>query len=128
MNKIIIIVVVLILFFIAYKTRTQNQGDFTNIGAVEINSLLKDNPDLVILDVRMPTEIAEGKVENALDINVLSPNFSKKIANLDKSKPYLVYCRSGNRSAKACNIMSKQEFGKLYNLQGGYSSWLKKDN
>lgn len=127
MNMTIIIVGILFLLFLVYKSRTQNQGDFTNIGAGEINSLLKDNPDLVLLDVRMPKEIAGGKVKNALEINVLSPNFSKKIANLDKSKPYLVYCRSGNRSAKACNKMSKQEFGKLYNLQGGYSSWLKKD-
>lgn len=128
MNTTIIIVGVLLLLFLVYKSRTQNQGDFTNIGAGEINSLLKDNPDLVLLDVRMPKEIAGGKVENALEINVLSPDFSKKVANLDKSKPYLVYCRSGNRSAKACNIMSKQAFGKLYNLQGGYSAWLKKDN
>ncbi|MFK7984007.1 MAG: rhodanese-like domain-containing protein [Saprospiraceae bacterium] len=127
MNTTIIIIAVLFLLFLVYKSRTQSQGDFTNIGAGELNKLLKDNPDLVILDVRMPKEVAGGKVKNALEINVLSPNFSKEIANLDKSKPYLVYCRSGNRSAKACNTMSKQAFGNLYNLQGGYSAWLKKD-
>lgn len=127
MNTTIIIVAVLILFFLAYKYKTQNQGDYTNIGAGEINSLLKDNPDVVLLDVRMPKEISGGKVKNALEINVLSTTFSEKVTDLDKSKPYLVYCRSGNRSAKACNVMSKQGFGKLYNLQGGYSSWLKKD-
>ena len=127
MNTTLIIIAVLFLLFLVYRSRTQSQGDFTNIGAGEINQLLKDNPDLVILDVRMPKEIASGKVKNALEINILSSSFSEKIASLDKSKTYLVYCRSGNRSAKACNTMSKQAFGKLYNLQGGYGAWLKKD-
>lgn len=122
-----IIIIVLLLLFLFYKSKVQNQGNFTNIGIAEMNNLLKENPDLVILDVRMPKEVARGKIKDALELNVLSPSFSKKVADLDKSKPYLVYCRSGNRSAKACNIMSKHAFVKLYNLQGGYSAWLKKD-
>ena len=79
----------------------------------------------VILDVRTPGEIAEGKIENALEIDILEPGFEDKIKALDKDKTYLVYCKAGGRSAKACNLMLEQEFPNLYNLEGGYTAWSK---
>lgn len=125
MRIIIIVIVTVLILSLVYKSLAISQGDFTNISTSEIASLLENNPDLVLLDVRTPKETAAGKIKNALEVNVLSPNFSKKIGTLDKSKSYLVYCRSGKRSANACNIMSKQEFPKLYNLEGGYNAWVK---
>lgn len=80
-------------------------------------------PDVVLLDVRTPEETALGKIDGAMEINVLEENFTDKVQNLDKSKTYLVYCRSGRRSAKACQLMADAGFGKLYNLQGGYNAW-----
>lgn len=83
------------------------------------------NEDVVILDVRTPQETAQGKIEGAVEINVLDPNFKDQVAKLDKDKTYLVYCRSGGRSVKACNLMAEQGFNDLYNLLGGYTSWQK---
>ncbi len=84
---------------------------------------LMSAPNTVVLDVRTPAETAQSKIQGAVEIDFNSPDFAQKVAKLDKSKTYLVYCRSGNRSGKACNIMQQQGFGKLYNLQGGMIAW-----
>ncbi len=81
------------------------------------------DPNVVILDVRTPAETAHGKIEGAIEIDYNSPDFALKVGGLDKSKTYLVYCRSGNRSGKACSMMQQQGFTRLYNLQGGMLAW-----
>ncbi|MEY3051815.1 MAG: hypothetical protein RLY31_1600 [Bacteroidota bacterium] len=80
-------------------------------------------PGIVLLDVRTPAETAAGKIEGAVELDFYDPDFAGKVAGLDKDKTYLVYCRSGNRSGKACRLMKQQGFGHLYNLEGGYLAW-----
>ncbi len=58
-----------------------------------------------IIDVRTPSEFADGHVENALNIDVTAPGFDQAITELSRSGTYLVYCRSGNRSAQAAERM-----------------------
>ncbi|MEZ4988707.1 MAG: rhodanese-like domain-containing protein [Saprospiraceae bacterium] len=100
-------------------------GKFSNIGVDEFNSLAKDKK-AVILDVRSPGETAQGKIPGAKEINLMGADFRQKIEQLDKNKTYLVYCRSGNRSATACNMMASAGFEHLYNLVGGYGAWARK--
>ncbi len=87
----------------------------------------KNNNDFVILDVRTPEEFNSGKIENSENINFYSPDFKEQLSKLDKNKVYLVYCRSGSRSAKAVKIMEELGFKKVYNVEGGIISW-KKNN
>ncbi len=79
--------------------------------------------DAVILDVRTEVELAEGEIPGHQMINFMSPDFAQKIATLDRDKTYLVYCRSGNRSGRACEMMAGMGFTKLYNLMGGIHAW-----
>jgi phage shock protein E len=58
-----------------------------------------------VIDVRTPEEFAAGHVEGALLIDVSAPDFAARIAELDPEGRYLVYCRSGNRSAQAVAAM-----------------------
>lgn len=80
-------------------------------------------PNTVVLDVRTPEETAQEKIPGAIEINYYDPNFAQKAGKLDKTKTYLVYCRSGNRSSRACEAMQQMGFSKLYNLQGGMLAW-----
>ncbi|NET31928.1 MAG: rhodanese-like domain-containing protein [Cyanothece sp. SIO1E1] len=82
--------------------------------------------NVVLLDVRTPEEVAGGKIEGALEIDVLADDFEQKIQNLEKDKTYLVYCKAGSRSARACKVMEKAGFQDLYNLKGGYTAWSSK--
>ena len=77
----------------------------------------------MILDVRTPEEVAEAKIEGSVNINIYDENFVSKINDLDKSKTIYVYCKSGGRSGQAMNEMKNLGFKKIYNLDGGITSW-----
>jgi len=102
----------------------QEQPSIQNIGTAQFKQLMAEG-DVVILDVRTPREVAAGKIEGALEINVNGDQFDTKIQQLDKEKTYLVYCKAGGRSARACKKMEAQGFNALYNLEGGYDAWVK---
>ena len=78
----------------------------------------------VILDVRTENECDEGIIANAINIDIYEgQGFIAKLEALDKSKNYYVYCRSGARSAKACEVMKSLGFEQTYNLLGGILGW-----
>ncbi|MFV8376646.1 rhodanese-like domain-containing protein [Flavobacterium sp. LB1P62] len=78
----------------------------------------------VILDVRTEDETNDGIIANAILIDIhKGQGFIDEIEALDKSKNYYVYCRSGMRSAKACEIMNELGFKNTYNLLGGIIEW-----
>jgi rhodanese-related sulfurtransferase len=80
--------------------------------------------DVITLDVRTPGEFSEGHIEGAINIDVEGASFDSEIANLDKTKSYAVYCRSGRRSIIAVDKMSATGFEKLSNLENGINDWL----
>ena len=97
---------------------------------VKINNLNADgfasnikNPGVVVLDVRSAAEYASGHIEGAINIDVEAANFDTKIAKLDKTVEYAVYCHSGRRSAIAADKMTGANFEKITNLEGGIQAW-----
>ena len=95
---------------------------YENISPEKFKELMEDTSSIV-LDVRTPEEEVEGTIPGSVLININEPSFPAEIEKLDKSKTYLVYCRSGNRSGKACGYMSSKGFSSLYNLEGGIRAW-----
>lgn len=90
--------------------------------AREIIDSRKEN--FKIIDIRTSQEYGAGHIENAELIDFYNPNFEKEIQKLDKTTKYLVYCRSGNRSSQALKLFNKYEFSEVYEMAGGYTSWL----
>ena len=87
-------------------------------------SQLENDDNAVILDVRTDAEVAEGIIPNAIHIDIYKgQNFIDEVDALDKNKNYYIYCRSGNRSGKACQIMEELGFENTYNLLGGMLEW-----
>jgi len=84
---------------------------------------MQQEDNVVVMDVRTPREIAEGKIDDAVEIDFLEGDFAEKVKDMDKDKSYYIYCRSGNRSGQACQIMSQMGFDKLVNLEGGMLAW-----
>ncbi len=95
---------------------------YQNIQVEEFKEKMKES-NTKILDVRASEELSEGGIEGHQMINFLDPDFEDHIAELDRDTTYLVYCRSGNRSANACTLMETMGFNNLYNLSGGIKSW-----
>lgn len=79
-----------------------------------------------LLDVRTPEEFQEGHVADAVNINVLEEDFAENAKNLDPEKPVYLYCRSGNRSAKASAILEGLGFKEIYDMEGGFLNWEEK--
>ena len=88
-------------------------------------AVIQQNPpdDLVILDVRTSDEFATGHLEGATMIDFYSPDFAERIAALDRDVPYLLYCRSGNRSGQARQLMSELGFVDVADIDGGITAW-----
>lgn len=89
-----------------------------NVSSSDLETFLTDS-QLTLLDVRTKSEFEAGHLKNATNIDFYDPNFANTINQLDKDKKYLVYCRSGNRSGQAIEIMKKQGFKNILNLSGG---------
>ncbi len=104
--------------FSLFKKKPMN---YNNVDPVEFQKLIDEGG--VVLDVRSPGELAEGSIKGYTQINFFEGSFKAEIEKLDKSKTYLVYCRSGNRSGQACAIMDGMGFENLYNLNGGIGAW-----
>ena len=74
----------------------------------------------IIIDVRTPEEYEAGHLVNAHLLDIRDPQgFMDGMETLDKSQSYFVYCRSGARSAQACQIFKQQGIADCYNLLGG---------
>jgi rhodanese-related sulfurtransferase len=101
-------------------------ADIHNLSAPEAQTLIQENqsnPAFVILDVRTPAEYSQGHIAGAHLLNYKSAQFSARLDQLDKAKTYLVYCRTGNRSGRALQLMEAKGFGKIYHLSAGIMDW-----
>jgi len=106
-------------FFNEFKIATQRFASLTPAGAVQ----LMNDEEVVVLDVREPSETVGGKIAKAIQIPV--SGLSKRIGELEKHKnrTLLVYCKTGARSGTACRELSKHGFDKVFSLNGGITAW-----
>lgn len=99
------------------------QSSFKNAPISEL-SKMKEEKKAIVIDVRTPAEWQQGVISGAdLFIDYNSPAFKQQLAKLDKSKTYIVYCRSGGRSAGASQVMIDSGFKNVINMEGGIMSW-----
>ena len=86
--------------------------------------LQSKTPESVILDVRTDEEFESGYIAGAKNLDIRGgASFVSSIQELDKSKAYFVYCRSGARSGQAWQLMEQMGFERVYNLEGGVLAW-----
>lgn len=76
-----------------------------------------------LVDVRTPAEFATSHLEGAINIDIYSPDFEKRLAALDKNAPLYLYCRSGGRSGQALTKAKSLGFKKAIHMAGGITAW-----
>ncbi|MCC3357815.1 rhodanese-like domain-containing protein [Bacillus sp. REN16] len=86
----------------------------------EVEELLTEGKTLNIIDVREVDEVKEGKIPGAVNIPLGLIEF--RMHELDKSKEYVMVCRSGGRSGRAYQFLEGQGF-KVINMEGGMLAW-----
>lgn len=77
---------------------------------------LKLVPASNVIDVRTAEEFAEGHVQGARNLDIKNGDFEAALVDLDKEASYSVYCRSGNRSATAVELMRNAGFTNVVDL------------
>ena len=92
------------------------------VGAAEAVQLI-NRQDAAILDVREPNEFKGGHIPNARNVPVGQIEERMKDLEKLKSKPILLVCATGNRSAAACATLHKAGFEQVYALAGGMGAW-----
>ncbi len=96
----------------------------SNLTAGEAFNLVGQSSDLFLLDVRTREEYQQARLEGARLIPI--DQFARRLAEVPKNRPVLVYCAVGSRSAQVVNYLARQGYSEVYNLYGGIYSWQQK--
>ncbi|WP_113927820.1 rhodanese-like domain-containing protein [Bacillus sp. P14.5] len=86
----------------------------------ELESIVNEGKPANIIDVRETDEVADGKIPGAVNIPLGLVEF--RMSELDKSQEYIMVCRSGGRSGRACQFLESQGY-KVTNMNGGMLAW-----
>ena len=95
------------------------------LNADEFERQLAATKEAQIIDLRTPREFKKYRIAGAKNIDYLNSGFRKEIKKLDKSKPVMIHCHSGYRSKMALPNFCKAGFRTIYELDSGFSGWLK---
>jgi phage shock protein E len=79
---------------------------------------------LVVLDVRTPDEFAAGHLAGAVNLDYYASDFPDSLAALDRLAPYVIYCRTGRRSAEVREMMREMGFLGVTEIDGGITAWV----
>jgi len=88
-----------------------------------VNQIDFSNKNNVLIDVRTAEEFAEGHVPGSINLNVKDDNFGVKVSELDSTKTYYIYCRSGVRAKSAEAIMLENNLKNVHTFQDGMSTY-----
>ena len=98
------------------------KGDIRHLDVENFNNAIQGKVG-VLVDVRTPKEYSDFHIPGAINVDYKNDDFKEMAAKtLDKSKPVMVYCRSGVRSARAMKILENMGY-KVYNLDNGIKAW-----
>jgi rhodanese-related sulfurtransferase len=122
MKKTVVLLVTFLIIGINSFAQTVQKDSIQVISIQEFEKMSTKKKSLLV-DVRTPEEVAEGHLAGSVNINFLSENFAQEIGQLNKKKTYLLYCKSGNRTRKAADLMQKAGFKHVYMLDGGITAW-----
>jgi len=117
----------ILIFSTIFSCSLINNESVNQINSDELIEFIELN-DAVLVDVRTEDEYNSGYIENSLNIDYFSNDFSVNADKLDKNTPIILYCRSGKRSSMSANKISKLGFKEIYNLQGGILEWIEEGN
>ena len=96
---------------------------FRSVSVDDFQHLIADS-SVIRLDVCTAKEFDEGHIPNAVNIDVLQPDFlQKSLSSLPCKRTIAVNCRSGKRSKKAAELLAKKGY-KVVELDTGFNGWM----
>ena len=89
----------------------------------EILTALAEDSGFVLLDIRTAPEVETLHIPGAVNLDFYGDGFADGLAELDRGKAYLIYCRTANRTGQAYEVMHNLGFDHVWDLDGGISTW-----
>jgi hydroxyacylglutathione hydrolase len=108
----------------AWQSAGFNTDTVPQISIDDLDSLIRKENQLQIVDVRRPPEYESGHVPRAFHAPLSNLEASADGLPLDRSKPTAVICAGGYRSSAATSILQSHGFSSLLNVTGGTSAWI----
>lgn len=120
--KVISIFIAAAVVLIAVSCLSPKKG-YRSVTAEEFSDIISNDPEVQILDVRTPAEYAEGHIYNAINVDVKSAQFEKRVeVAISKDRLVAVYCRSGRRSKTAADFLVSKGYD-VVDLNKGFIEW-----
>lgn len=102
-------------------TRTQS---IELVSPADAAQVIADDPaGLIVLDIRTLEEFNEARLADAIMVDFYAEDFADQLDTLDKEVPYVMYCRTGNRTSEAVKTMKELGFLEVYEIEGGIVNW-----
>jgi phage shock protein E len=92
-----------------------------NVQPRDAVALLSQRQPVFLLDVRTPGEYRQGHLDGAHLIPI--DQLGKRLAEIPRDRPVLVYCAVGSRSAQVYSYLARRGYPEVYNLDGGIYAW-----
>ncbi|PKM86754.1 MAG: rhodanese-like domain-containing protein [Firmicutes bacterium HGW-Firmicutes-12] len=121
-KRLIVIFFVIIAIFLSAGCQSKEVASYQTITTEEAHQLLQEEKGVILLDVRSKAEYDERHIPGSILLSV--DNLKEKVGEVisDKNAFIIVYCRSGNRSAKAARVLAESGYSKVYDM-GGINNW-----
>jgi rhodanese-related sulfurtransferase len=97
-----------------------SENTIKQISVAEAQTAVKSK-DAQFIDVRTDAEYKSGHAPQT--VNLPLDSLENEVAKLDKQKPVYVICQTGRRSQKGAEILQKNGFKEIYNVEGGTTAW-----
>jgi rhodanese-related sulfurtransferase len=109
-----------VILFLFIKQMLPMKG-LKNLSSEEVKELLKKPKEYTFIDVREVHEYNSGHIKGFKNIPLSQLN--QRLHEIDRNKPIVLTCRSGNRSRVAAKILIKNKFTNLSHLKTGIAGW-----
>lgn len=104
------------------RIKQTRNSSIREISYDNLKKLIRENPNLKIVDIRSPQEFAENRIKFAINIPLYDLERSYRTMLPNKNELIILYCQYGSRSMKAYQILESKGYTQLYSLKGGIES------
>ncbi len=126
LNWHLFVALVAVIGLLAFEPLRRRSGGVRSVDVLDLPRVMKSEK-AIVLDVSEPPEFKSGRIPKARNIPLSRVQADINQLSKFKSRPIVVVCRVGNRSSKAANILTKNQFSDVRTLQGGFAAWTKEN-
>ena len=116
---------IVILLLLVNLTSQAQKIEFEKVNAKKFKSLILEDEDNLLIDVSSKDEFNKARIQGAICAETSQKLFSI-LDTTPENLPVLIYCTSGERSLKACQLIKEKYPHQVYTLRRGMALWEKK--